>query len=248
MFDLFATGHRPNTRGLVPLLTSWAIHALVIGAVVVVPLFYATERLPDAPREVLAFVAPAPPDPPPPPPPPAAAPAVRRPVAREPRRVPRPVVPAPTPPTQIAEPIEEVEPFDVAFDDEGVLGGVEGGVPGGVIGGVVGGLPEAPPPPPPAEPRAPIRTGGAVKPPALITRVQPVYPGVAVSARIQGVVVLEAIVGRDGRVEDVRVLQSVPLLDKAATDAVLQWRYAPLLLNGKAERFILTVTLAFNLN
>ena len=67
------------------------------------------------------------------------------------------------------------------------------------------------------------------------------------SAKIQGVVVLEATVGRDGRVEDVRVLRSVPLLDKAATDAVLQWRYAPLLLNGKAERFILTVTLTFSL-
>jgi protein TonB len=86
-----------------------------------------------------------------------------------------------------------------------------------------------------------------VKPPALITRVEPVYPGVAVSARIQGVVVLEATVGRDGRVEDVRVLRSIPLLDKAATDAVRQWRYAPLLLNGKAERFILTVTLNFSL-
>jgi protein TonB len=247
MFDLIATGNRANRRrGLVPLLTSWAIHAMVIGAVVVVPLFYAAEQLPDAPREVLAFVAPVPPAPPPPPPPPAATPAVRKPVTREPRRVPRPVVTAPTPPTPITEPIEPVEPFDVAFDDEGVLGGVEGGVPGGVIGGVVGGLPEAPPPPP-AEPRAPIRTGGAVKPPALITRVEPVYPGVAVSARIQGVVVLEATVGRDGRVEDVRVLRSIPLLDKAATDAVRQWRYAPLLLNGKAERFILTVTLNFSL-
>jgi protein TonB len=77
--------------------------------------------------------------------------------------------------------------------------------------------------------------------------VPPVYPDFAVSARIEGVVVLEATVGRDGRVEDVRILRSVPLLDQAARDAVLQWRYAPLLLNGNAERFILTVTLAFNL-
>jgi protein TonB len=77
--------------------------------------------------------------------------------------------------------------------------------------------------------------------------VEPVYPGVAVSARIEGVVILEATVGRDGRVEEVRVLRSVPFLDRAATDAVLQWRYAPLLLNGKPERFILTVTLTFHL-
>jgi protein TonB len=61
------------------------------------------------------------------------------------------------------------------------------------------------------------------------------------------VVILEATVGRDGRVEEVRVLRSVPLLDNAARDAVLQWEYAPLLLNGKPERFILTVTLSFNL-
>ena len=250
MFDLIATDDRPRTtRGIVPLLTSWAIHAIVIGAVVVLPSFYATDRLPDAPREVLAFVAPAAPAPPPPPPPPAAAPAAQKPVAREARRVPRPV-PAPTSPAPIAAPIEPVEPLDVAFDDEGVVGGVEGGVPGGVIGGVVGGLPDVPPPPPPpppAQPRAPIRTGGELKAPELITRVPPVYPPIAVSAKVQGVVILEATVGRDGHVEEVRVLRSVPLLEQAAKDAVMQWRYAPLLLNGKPERFILTVTLTFSL-
>ena len=247
MFDLIATGHRSSTsRGIVPLLTSWAIHAMVIGAVAVLPLLYATDRLPDAPSEVLAFVAPAPPAPPPPPPP--AAPAAPRPVRREPRPVPRVAVPASAPSIPIMPPIEEVAPADVAFDDEGVVGGVEGGVPGGVIGGVVGGLPEVPPPPPPpAAPRAPIRTGGDLQPPALITRVSPVYPPIAVSAKVEGVVILEATVGRDGRVEEVRVLRSVPLLDNAARDAVLQWEYAPLLLNGKPERFILTVTLSFNL-
>ena len=75
----------------------------------------------------------------------------------------------------------------------------------------------------------------------------PVYPPIAVSAKIEGVVILEATVGRDGRVEAVRVLRSVGLLDQAAKDAVMQWRYAPLLLNGKPERFILTVTLTFSL-
>lgn len=243
MFDVISTGHRPSAaRGLVPLLTSWAIHAMAIGAVVVLPLFYATDRLPDAPSEVLAFVAPAPPAPPPP-----AAPAARRAVPRESRPAPRVAV-TPPPPSIPLAPIEEVEPADIAFDDEGVAGGIEGGVPGGVIGGVVGGLPDVPPPPPPPAPRAAIRTGGALQAPALITRVPPVYPGVAVSANIEGVVILEATVGRDGRVEEVRVLRSVPLLDKAAMDAVLQWEYAPLLLNGKAERFILTVTLNFNLS
>ena len=59
---------------------------------------------------------------------------------------------------------------------------------------------------------------------------------------------LEATVGRDGRVEDVEVLRSVPLLDKAAIDAVRQWVYAPLLLNGQAEGFVLTVTVSFSLS
>jgi len=63
---------------------------------------------------------------------------------------------------------------------------------------------------------------------------------------VQGVVILEAVVGRDGRVEDVKVLRSIPLLDAAAVDAVRQWQYSPLLLNGKPERFIVTVTLSFN--
>src|SRR5688572_4222971 len=102
MFDLIATGHRsPTARGIVPLLTSWAIHSVVIGAVVVLPLLYATDRLPDAPSEVLAFVAPAPPAPPPPPPP-----AARKPAPRERRPVPRVAVPTPQP-TPIAPRSEE---------------------------------------------------------------------------------------------------------------------------------------------
>jgi protein TonB len=62
------------------------------------------------------------------------------------------------------------------------------------------------------------------------------------------VVILEATVGRDGQVEDVAILRSVPLLDKAAMDAVRQWEYAPLLLNGEAQRFVLTVTVNFSLS
>ncbi|MNC84750.1 transport protein TonB [compost metagenome] len=130
-------------------------------------------------------------------------------------------------------------------------GGIPGGIPGGVVGGVVGGIGDAPvppPPPPPPAPRAPIRTGGQIQAPALIKRVPPVYPPIAVNAQVQGVVILEATVGRDGRVESVDVLRSLPLLDRAAIDAVRQWEYAPLLLNGQAERFILTVTVSFSLS
>jgi TonB family protein len=90
--------------------------------------------------------------------------------------------------------------------------------------------------------------GGELKAPALIERVEPDYPLLAVRAQVQGVVILEAVVDRQGRVEDVRVLRSIPLLDPAAIAAVRQWRYSPLFLNGKPERFVLTVTVSFSLS
>jgi len=126
-----------------------------------------------------------------------------------------------------------------------------------VLGGIVGGLPgDVPPPPPPPAPlaapeppRAPIRVGGGdLQAPALLYRAEPVYPDLAVRSRVEGVVILEATVDREGRIEEVRVLRSLPLLDRAALDAVRQWRYSPLLLNGKPERFVLTVVVSFRLN
>jgi TonB family C-terminal domain len=82
----------------------------------------------------------------------------------------------------------------------------------------------------------------------LIHRVEPYYPPTAVDARLQGVVILEAIVDRDGSVAEVKVLRSVnPLLDREAVLAVKQWRYSPLVLNGLRERFVLTVMLSFSI-
>ena len=127
----------------------------------------------------------------------------------------------------------------------GVSGGVEGGVPGGVVGGVVGGLPEAPPPPPP--PQAPVRVGGNIKPPTKTRDVKPVYPAIAQSARVQGVVIIEATIGPDGKVKDAKVLRSIPLLDQAALDAVKQWEFTPTLLNGVPVPVIMTVTVNFTL-
>jgi protein TonB len=153
---------------------------------------------------------------------------------------------------EIAAPIEPppaIEPELFDGDEEGVPGGIEGGIPGGVLGGVVGGLPDAPPPPPTVPVRRePVRVGGQVQQPALLRRVEPVYPQLAVHAQIEGVVILEAIVDRQGMVEDVKVLRSPnKLLDTAAIAAVRQWQYSPVLLNGVPERFVLTVVLSFNL-
>jgi protein TonB len=93
----------------------------------------------------------------------------------------------------------------------------------------------------------PVRVGAGIRPPTQITRVQPVYPAVAQSARVSGVVILEALIGADGRVSDARVLRSIPLLDQAALDAVRQWVYAPTLLNGVPVPIVMTVTVTFTL-
>ena len=236
MFELFSGEHRqvPH-RDTGPMLLSSAIHLLALGAIIAVPLLYISTDSPRAPG-MLAFVvtAPVPAPPPPPPPPPAggAKSAATKPVPTSGR------VAAVEPPSELA-PEAEV--------DVGIESGVPGGVEGGVPGGIVGGLPsDIPPPPPPQVERGPVRTGGELKAPALVRHVDPVYPILALQAQVQGVVILEAVVGRDGRVEDVKVLRSIPLLDAAAVDAVRQWQYSPLLLNGKPERFIVTVTLSFN--
>jgi protein TonB len=113
------------------------------------------------------------------------------------------------------------------------------------VGGVVGGLPEAPPPPPP--PQAPVRVGGSIKQPTKVKDVKPVYPPIAQSARVQGVVIIEATIGPDGRVKDAKVLRSIPLLDQAALDAVKQWVFTPTLLNNVPVSVIMTVTVNFTL-
>ena len=117
---------------------------------------------------------------------------------------------------------------------------------GGVVGGIPGGVPEAPPPPPPPPP-APVRVGGNIQPPKKVKDVPPTYPPIAQSARVQGVVILEATIGPDGRVQDVKVLRSIPLLDASAIEAVKQWVYTPTMLNNVPVPVIMTVTVNFTL-
>jgi len=117
-----------------------------------------------------------------------------------------------------------------------VLGGVEGGIAGGVEGGVKGGV-----------------EGGIVGPedvaaPKLIKMVNPVYPEIARTAQIEGVVVLSATADAQGRVVAVKVLRSVPLLDQAAVDAVKQWVYEPMKVKGQTKPVVFTVTVAFKLD
>lgn len=98
-----------------------------------------------------------------------------------------------------------------------------------------------------AVPGQPVRVGGNIRAPMQTRKVNPAYPAIAQSARVQGVVILEALIDEQGRVADARVLRSIPLLDQAAIDAVRQWEYAPTLLNGVAVPVIMTVTVQFTL-
>lgn len=93
--------------------------------------------------------------------------------------------------------------------------------------------------------RAPLRIGGHIKAPSKIKDVKPVYPAVAQAARVGGEVTVEATIGPDGKVVDVKVVRSVPLLDQAALDAVRQWEYTPTLLNGVPVPVVMTVKINF---
>jgi TonB family protein len=96
-------------------------------------------------------------------------------------------------------------------------------------------------------PPAPVRVGGAVRAPKQVSRVSPEYPAAALSSRVQGVVLLEATIGIDGKISDVRVTRSIPMLDSAAADAVRQWVYEPTVVNGVRVPVIISVAVEFKL-
>ncbi|PWT81402.1 MAG: hypothetical protein C5B57_10490 [Blastocatellia bacterium] len=250
MFDLITDNReRPlRERSLPSKIVAMVLHVVIVTLVVVIPLLTVTNQLPRVVPTMLAFVAAEPVAlPPPPPPPPApATPAAARPVEAV-RTTGQFAAPLDAPSEIVAERAPVASTGAV-----GVLGGVEGGVPGGVVGGVLGGLvasaaPPPPPPPPPPVAPGPVRIGGQITVPALLKRVEPEYPDVAAQAHLTGLVILEATVSADGCVETVKVLRSRhPLLDRASEQALMQWRYSPLVLNGVARPFILTVTFTFS--
>ena len=178
--------------------------------------------------------------PPPPPPPPAAAPRAST------QKVPPPQTADPNAFVAPAVIPDEIAKSSMAVGLEGgVAGGVEGGVEGGVAGGIVGGLPaEIAPPKPVARV---VRVGGDIREPKRVVYVPPEYPLLASQAGIVGLVILEAHVGTDGRVKGVTILKSQPIFDEPAKASVQRWRYQPLLLNGQAMEFVLSVTVRFTL-
>jgi protein TonB len=99
----------------------------------------------------------------------------------------------------------------------------------------------------PSVPTAPnaVRAGGNVPLPVRTVYVEPVYPDAARLAGIDGMVILEALIGEDGKVMDARIMRSIPALDAAALAAVKQWAFAPTLVNSVAQKVIMSVTVSF---
>jgi protein TonB len=229
---------KTNTGWAVIISTLVQVGFLVV--LILIPLIY-TQALPKA---MLTTLLVAPPPPPPPPPPPAATPTVVKPVARllnqgvltQPKAIPK-----------------QVAVFKEAALPPDTVGGVAGGIDlggGGLLGGLSGASGAAPPPPPPppppvAKPTGPIKVGGNVQEAMVIARPNPIYPPLARQARIQGNVVLHAIIDKDGKVSELQVISGHPLLVQSALEAVKNWRYRPTQLNGEAVEVDTTITVSF---
>ena len=234
-------------------LVSFAGQIVLIVVAVILPLIY-TEVLPATTLQ--SFLV-APPPPPPPPPPPAAAPPVKV-VKVIPRQFDAGRLMAPkSVPKEIAVIREDELPppsSGVAGVVGGVAGGSVGGSVGGVLGGIIGAVPSAappPPPPPPVAKAAPpqrIKVGGQVQNAMILRKTPPIYPQLAKSARVQGVVHLAAVIAKDGTIQELHSLGGPALLIQAAMDAVKTWVYKPTMLNGDPVQVETTIDVNFTLN
>jgi protein TonB len=224
----------PIRRRVSVLPVSIAAHAVAIAGFVIAPIF-ASAGLPDPPRPPVQFDAIDVVMPPPPPVRPAPrGPSPASDPARAPIEAPAELLPEPSLVTVGAEAGPVVE------------GGFEPGMRG-IEGGLATEVVDALPPPAPAVPRGPVRLGGQIRAPRRLVNVAPVYPSIAQQSRVEGEVVIEAVIGEDGRVRDARVTSGRPLLNDAALTAVRQWVFTPTTLNGEAVAVIMTVTVVFTL-
>lgn len=113
--------------------------------------------------------------------------------------------------------------------------------------GIVHGIGVIEVPPPIVTPTSPVRLHSGMAAPRKTRDVMPTYPAMARTVRVQGIVILEAVIDSSGRVESARVLRSISLLDEAALEAVRQWRFEPARLNGQPVPVVMTVTVNFSL-
>src|SRR5580700_10203036 len=243
MFEdsLIESGGKLKTKRGRTSVVAFMIEFMIIGVMVLIPLIF-TEALP---KGQMMFLLVAPP-PPPPPPPPAAAPVhvvkqVQSDIINGELRTPTKI------PKKILENLKEDEaPPQMAAT--GVVGGVPGGVPGGSMGGVIGSVLSSTPVAVPkiATPTR-VRVSSGVSSGLLIRKVSPTYPPLARQARIQGTVVLQAQISKDGSIQNLQLISGHPMLAPAAIEAVKQWKYKPYLLNGEPVEVETQVQVNFTL-
>ena len=225
--------------------TSFIINILVIIVMLLIPLAF-TEQLPSA--QLLTFLV-APPSPSPPPPAAAQAPKVVKQIETD--MLNNGALRTPTKIPQKIQMIKEEEAPPPMPASGGVVGGVPGGIPGGQTNGVIGSVITssnlaAVPKFVPVVPQR-IRISAGVTRGLLIKRVEPAYPPLAKSARVQGDVILSAIIDANGQITNLQLVSGHPMLVPAAITAVRQWRYKPYLLNGQPVEVETTITVIFTL-
>jgi protein TonB len=243
MFEdsLIESGGKLKTKRGFTSIISFFIQIMIVGVMVLIPLIF-TEALP---KGTTLFMLVAPP-PPPPPPPPAAAPVrvvkqvqtdIINGELRTPTKIPKKI-----------EMIKEEEAPPPVMASTGVVGGVPGGVPGGSMGGVIGSVLSSTPVAVPkiATPQR-VRVSSGVSSGLLIRKVSPNYPPLARQARIQGTVVLQAQISKDGSIQNLQLISGHPMLAPAAIEAVKQWKYKPYLLNGEPVEVETQVQVNFTL-
>jgi len=243
MFEdsLIESGNKLKTKRLSTTILSFFGQLALIGVLILIPLIY-TDALPK--QQLMTFLV-APPPPPPPPPPPAAAPVK---VVKMVSEVVNGQLRAPTKIPEKVQMIKEEEaPPDLGAG--GVPGGVPGGIPGGSAGGVIGGILSSQPVAVPkvATPQR-VRVSSGVSTGLLIKKVTPNYPPLARQARIQGSVVLQAEISKEGTIQNLQLISGHAMLAPAAIEAVKQWRYKPYLLNGEPVAVETQVVVNFSLS
>ena len=241
MFEdsLIESGGKLKTRRGRMTFFSFILEAIIVIILILIPLMF-TEALPKG--QLMTFLV-APPPPPPPPPPPAAAVKivkVETDIVNNQLRT----------PTKIPQKVQILKEDEAPPPSTGVVGGVPGGVPGGQMGGVIGGIISSTPVAVPkmATPTR-IRVSQGVTAGMKIHDVTPQYPQMAKIARVQGPVVLAAVIGKDGSIQNLRVVSTAsPLLNQSALEAVKQWKYRPYILNGEPVEVDTTITVNFTLS
>jgi protein TonB len=241
MFEdsLIESGGKLRTKRGATTLFSFVLEVVIIGVLILIPLIY-TEALPK--QQLMTFLV-APPPPPPPPPPPAAAPPVK--VKKIETEIDDGQLRQPTKIPQKIKIIQEDETPPPSTGMGGVPGGIPGGVAGGVMGSIIGATTTTAVPTVKTPQR--VRVSQGVSQGLLVHQVRPMYPQLARAARIQGQVVLQANIGKDGSIQNLRVVSGHPMLAPAAIDAVKQWKYKPYFLNGEPVEVDTQITVNFTL-